>query len=174
MNQDHSNFFPEPEDESQETSPLESMIAQVASLHVPGQQNSAAVIQLQDQEEDQEKEDDAFRTIGEVAEMLDVPVHVVRFWRARFGEIGPIKGISGRRYYREEDIEFLRGLRRLLHEEGYAIKGVHRLIRKKGAEFVRAKGTRATQNHDEPIDQILYGLVADLEQIKERLQKFAA
>ncbi len=185
QNRDHSAFFPMPEDESQETTPLESMIAQTELQNSPqiGASPTAEIVALpeqtmpdndKDDDKDDDKEDDAFRTIGEVADMLDVPTHVVRFWGARFGAIKPIKGQGGRRYYREEDIELLRGLRHLLHEEGYTIKGVHLLIRKKGLEFVRGKGERAIQSHDDPTEQILYGLVVDLKQIKERLQKFAA
>ena len=194
MSQDDPVFFPAPEDESQETTPLEEMIMQIDSRQLPfgqlpdrqmpeGQLEDEMtprqeVQQEDDQQEDDQQEDDkdedAFRTTGEVADMLNVPAHVLRFWGARFGEIRPVKGQGGRRYYREEDVEFLRGLRRLLYEEGYTIKGVHRIVRKKGLEFVRGKGESSTQNHDDPLDQILHGLVADLEQIKERLHKLAA
>ena len=121
-----------------------------------------------------EKNETALRMIGEVADMLDLPVHVVRFWQARFGEVRPIKRADGRRYYREADIALLRGLRHLLHVEGYTIKGVHRLIRKKGADFVRDKGEAEIAHHDDRLNQILYGLVADLEQIQQRLKKLVA
>ena len=184
MSQDDPVFFPAPEDESQETTPFEEMIMQIDSQQLPDRQlpegqledemTPLQEVQQEDDQQDNDKDEDAFRTTGEVADMLNVPAHVLRFWGARFGEIRPVKGQGGRRYYREEDVEFLRGLRRLLYEEGYTIKGVHRIVRKKGLEFVRGKGESSTQNHDDPLDQILHGLVADLEQIKERLHKLAA
>jgi DNA-binding transcriptional MerR regulator len=71
-----------------------------------------------------DKSADAFRTIGEVAEQLDVPKHVLRFWEGKFPQIKPMKRGGGRRYYRPEDMELLRGIRHLLHAEGYTIKGV--------------------------------------------------
>ena len=76
-----------------------------------------------------EKAPDAFRTISEVAQELDVPQHVLRFWESRFREIRPMKRGGGRRYYRPEDVELLRQIRSLLYHEGYTIKGVQRLMR---------------------------------------------
>ncbi len=87
-----------------------------------------------------EKAAEAFRTISEVAEELDVPKHVLRFWEGKFAHIKPMKRGGGRRYYRPEDIELLRGIRQLLHEEGYTIKGVQKQIRQSGIEFVKAFG----------------------------------
>jgi len=84
-----------------------------------------------------EKSAEAFRTISEVADELDVPKHVLRFWESKFGQIKPMKRGGGRRYYRPEDVELLRGIRRLLHEEGYTIKGVQKVIRQSGVEFVK-------------------------------------
>jgi DNA-binding transcriptional MerR regulator len=87
-----------------------------------------------------EKAADAFRTISEVAEELNVPKHVLRFWEGKFTHIKPMKRGGGRRYYRPEDVELLRGIRQLLHEEGYTIKGVQKQIRQSGIEFVKAYG----------------------------------
>jgi DNA-binding transcriptional MerR regulator len=84
-----------------------------------------------------EKSAEAFRTISEVADELEVPKHVLRFWESKFGQIKPMKRGGGRRYYRPEDVELLRGIRRLLHEEGYTIKGVQKVIRQSGVEFVK-------------------------------------
>lgn len=81
---------------------------------------------------------DAFRTIGEVAEELDVPKHVLRFWEGKFPHIRPMKRGGGRRYYRPEDMELLRGIRRLLHAEGYTIKGVQKILREQGIDQVKA------------------------------------
>ncbi len=74
----------------------------------------------------------AFRTISEVAEELDIPQHVLRFWETKFGQIRPLKRGGGRRYYRPEDVVLLQRIRRLLYDEGYTIKGVQRLLRDGG------------------------------------------
>mgnify|MGYP002397939499 CR=1 FL=1 len=81
---------------------------------------------------------EAFRTISEVAADLDVPKHVLRFWEAKFPQIRPMKRGGGRRYYRPEDMELLRGIRRLLHAEGYTIKGVQKILREHGVDQVKA------------------------------------
>jgi DNA-binding transcriptional MerR regulator len=84
-----------------------------------------------------EKAPDAYRTISEVADELDVPQHVLRFWESRFREIKPLKRGGGRRYYRPEDVGLLRGIRHLLYGEGYTIRGVQRILREQGARFVQ-------------------------------------
>ena len=89
-----------------------------------------------------EKSADAFRTISEVAEELAVPKHVLRFWEGKFAHIKPMKRGGGRRYYRPEDVELLRGIRQLLHVEGYTIKGVQKQIRQSGVEFIKTYGKR--------------------------------
>jgi DNA-binding transcriptional MerR regulator len=86
------------------------------------------------------KAPDAFRTISEVAEDLDLPQHVLRFWETRFGQIKPMKRGGGRRYYRPEDIDLLRGIRLLLYSEGFTIRGVQRLLKERGVGFVVAVG----------------------------------
>jgi DNA-binding transcriptional MerR regulator len=83
-----------------------------------------------------EKSEGAFRTIGEVAESLDLPPHVLRFWETRFKEIEPIKRAGGRRYYRPRDMELLSAIRQLLYGQGYTIKGVQRILREQGARAV--------------------------------------
>ena len=85
-----------------------------------------------------DKAPDAFRTISEVADELDLPQHVLRFWEARFHEIKPMKRGGGRRYYRPDDIDLLRGIRHLLYGEGYTIRGVQRILREQGVKFVQA------------------------------------
>lgn len=84
-----------------------------------------------------EKSPDAFRTISEVAEEIDVPQHVLRFWESRFAQIKPMKRGGGRRYYRPDDVDLLRGVRHLLYGEGYTIRGVQRILRDEGASFVQ-------------------------------------
>ena len=83
-----------------------------------------------------DKSPDAFRTISEVAEDLDLPQHVLRFWETRFTQIKPLKRGGGRRYYRPDDVELLRGIRHLLYGEGYTIKGVQRILKEQGPRFV--------------------------------------
>ena len=83
------------------------------------------------------KAPDAFRTISEVADELDLPQHVLRFWESRFHEIKPMKRGGGRRYYRPDDIDLLRGIRHLLYGEGYTIRGVQRILREQGPKFVQ-------------------------------------
>ncbi|HZD25272.1 MAG TPA: MerR family transcriptional regulator [Alphaproteobacteria bacterium] len=86
------------------------------------------------------KSPDAFRTISEVAEELDVPQHVLRFWESKFSQVRPLKRGGGRRYYRPEDIDLLRGIRHLLYVDGYTIKGVQKLLRESGAKVVGEAG----------------------------------
>jgi len=83
------------------------------------------------------KAPDAFRTISEVADDLDLPQHVLRFWETRFRDIKPMKRGGGRRYYRPDDVDLLRGIRHLLYGEGYTIRGVQRILREQGAKFVQ-------------------------------------
>ncbi|MGO9389414.1 MerR family transcriptional regulator [Rhodoblastus sp.] len=85
-----------------------------------------------------EKTQDAFRTIGEVAEELDLPQHVLRFWETKFTQIKPVKRVGGRRYYRPDDVHLVAAIRILLHNEGYTIKGVQRILREQGARAVVA------------------------------------
>jgi DNA-binding transcriptional MerR regulator len=87
-----------------------------------------------------EKGVDAFRTISEVAGDLDLPQHVLRFWEMRFPQIKPMKRSGGRRFYRPEDVDLLRGIKRLLYGEGYTIKGVQRILKEHGVRFVTASG----------------------------------
>ena len=88
-----------------------------------------------------DKGEDAFRTISEVAEELDLPQHVLRFWESRFAQIRPLKRGGGRRYYRPDDVELLRGSRYLLYVKGFTIKGVQRLLKENGSRFVVAIGS---------------------------------
>jgi DNA-binding transcriptional MerR regulator len=84
-----------------------------------------------------EKDPEAFRIISEVAEDLNVPQHVLRFWESRFPQIKPMKRGGGRRYYRPDDVDLLRGIRHLLYGEGYTIRGVQRILREQGVGFVQ-------------------------------------
>jgi DNA-binding transcriptional MerR regulator len=83
-----------------------------------------------------DKSPDAFRTISEVAEHLDTPAHVLRFWESRFPQIRPVKRAGGRRYYRPSDVALLAGIKRLLHDEGLTIRGVQKILRDQGVRHV--------------------------------------
>ena len=100
-----------------------------------------------------DKAPDAFRTISEVADELDIPQHVLRFWETRFTQIKPMKRSGGRRYYRPDDVDLLKGIRRLLYGEGYTIRGVQRLLREQGVRFVQSVWQPgAPQPTHQPID----------------------
>jgi DNA-binding transcriptional MerR regulator len=86
------------------------------------------------------KSPEAFRTISEVSTELDVPQHVLRFWEGRFAQIKPVKRAGGRRYYRPEDVDLLRGIRALLYREGFTIKGVQKVLRDRGLRHVAELG----------------------------------
>jgi DNA-binding transcriptional MerR regulator len=83
-----------------------------------------------------DKAPEAFRTISEVADELEVPKHVLRFWEAKFAQLKPMKRGGGRRYYRPEDVALLRGIRFLLYNDGYTIRGVQKILREQGPRYV--------------------------------------
>jgi DNA-binding transcriptional MerR regulator len=93
-----------------------------------------------------EKSPEAYRTIREVADSMDLPQHVLRFWETRFPQIRPLKRAGGRRYYRPDDIERLGVIRRLLYDEGYTIKGVQKLFKEQGIQALSG----AAQLHGRP------------------------
>lgn len=84
------------------------------------------------------KSPDAFRTIGEVAEAMGLPTHVLRFWESRFPQIRPVKGAGARRYYRPADVALITALRRLLHDDGLSIRAVQKMLREQGVRQVAA------------------------------------
>jgi DNA-binding transcriptional MerR regulator len=116
---------------------------------------------------------EAFRTISEAADELSVPQHVLRFWETKFAFIRPMKRAGGRRFYRPSDIAVLRGVRRLLHDEGYTIKGVQRLHREEGLRrLVSAGGGAAAQPGAAKATGAKDGLfeaLRELESAKQRL-----
>ncbi len=95
-----------------------------------------------------DKSPEAFRTISEAAEELDLPQHVLRFWETRFATIKPLKRGGGRRYYRPEDVLLLKGIRTLLYDRGFTIKGVQRILKEQGVRYVTAIG------EGRPIEQL--------------------
>ncbi len=90
------------------------------------------------------KAPEAYRTISEVADALDVPQHVLRFWETKFTQVKPLKRAGGRRYYRPDDVVLLQGIRHLLYGEGYTLRGVQRILREKGVRSVKAIGGTVT------------------------------
>lgn len=99
-------------------------------------------------ERDVDKAPDAFRTISEVAEDLDIPQHVLRFWETRFPQIKPLKRGGGRRYYRPDDVALIKGIRHLLYGEGYTIKGVQRILKEEGLRHVQTIWMDAPSSQD--------------------------
>ena len=104
------------------------------------------------------KSAEAFRTISEVADELDVPQHVLRFWESRFAQIRPVKRAGGRRYYRPEDIDLIKGVRALLYDEGFTIKGVQKVLKERGVRHVAGLGRTGAVAEPEPvvIEKIVY------------------
>lgn len=98
-----------------------------------------------------EKAPDAFRTISEVADDLDLPQHVLRFWETRFSQIKPLKRGGGRRYYRPDDIDLLKGIRYYLYGEGYTIKGVQRILKERGNRHVIEIGRAQSEDYVPPV-----------------------
>lgn len=95
-----------------------------------------------------DKSPDAFRTISEVADHLETPAHVLRFWESRFPQIRPVKRAGGRRYYRPSDVALLTGIKRLLHDEGLTIRGVQKILRDHGVRHVAGLSDEAAGLED--------------------------
>lgn len=115
-----------------------------------------------------DKSPDAFRTISEVAEVLDTPAHVLRFWESRFPQIRPVKRAGGRRYYRPADVALLTGIKHLLHDEGMTIRGVQKILREQGVRHVAALSGQEVPDEAEDAEAALeaalsanFGISAD-------------
>ena len=102
-----------------------------------------------------EKSPDAYRTISEAGEEAGLPPHVLRFWESKFAQLKPIKRAGGRRMYRPQDISLLKGLRRLLYEDGYTIKGAQKYLREHGVGVVSALGdsSKSDSQYTPPVKQ---------------------
>ena len=114
------------------------------------------------------KSAEAFRTISEAAEELGVAQHVLRFWETKFTFVKPLKRAGGRRFYRPADIAVLMTIRRLLHQDGYTIKGVQKLYRETGLKGEAGAPSAA------PAPATPDGLLGDLERAKARLDAVLA
>ena len=121
-----------------------------------------------------EKSAQAFRTISEVAQDLDLPQHVLRFWETRFAQIRPLKRGGGRRYYRPEDVDLLRAIRRLLYGEGYTIKGVQKILKEQGVRGVASTYGDAALPHAPLPADLLADDAADGEEGEEFLEASTA
>jgi DNA-binding transcriptional MerR regulator len=104
------------------------------------------------------KSAEAFRTISEVASELNVPQHVLRFWESRFTQIKPVKRAGGRRYYRPDDVDLLKGIRALLYSDGFTIKGVQKVLKDRGLRHVAEIGRGGTPDAPKPmvIEKLVY------------------
>lgn len=89
------------------------------------------------------KSPEAFRTISEVSKDLSLPQHVLRFWETKFAQIKPIKRGGGRRYYRPEDVDLLKGIKNLLYNDGYTIRGVQKVIKENGSKNILFSNSKA-------------------------------
>lgn len=94
------------------------------------------------------KAPEAFRTISEAAEQLDLPQHVLRHWEDTFGHIRPMRRAGGRRYYRTYDIELIGGVKALLYDQRFTTKGVQKIFKENGAQYVADIGRRALAGED--------------------------
>lgn len=114
----------------------------------------------------------AFRTIAEVSAELNVPAHVLRFWEKKFSEVSPVQRAGGRRYYRPEDIALLKKIEYLLHNQGYTIKGVQKLL-KDGTINAAIEQPSAEAADGKPIENKaeLENVIAELEEIAALLKK---
>jgi DNA-binding transcriptional MerR regulator len=129
-----------------------------------------------------EKSPQAFRTISEVGEELDIPAHVLRFWETKFPQLNPMKRGGGRRYYRPADVALLKGIRVALYDEGLTIKGLQKLFRERGPRYIAGLGEgqklddlpRDIVETPEPAgladDNRLPALIAELEHLRDRLR----
>lgn len=102
------------------------------------------------------KSREAFRTISEVAEWLDTPAHVLRFWESKFSQVKPVKRAGGRRYYRPGDMELLGGIKKLLHEDGMTIKGVQKILREQGVRHVAGLSAHLSEGDSATIEDAPY------------------
>jgi len=113
----------------------------------------------------------AFRTISEVASELEVPQHVLRFWEGKFSQVRPLKRGGGRRYYRPEDIELLRRIRRLLYSEGYTIRGVQKVLRQRPKRDDGKGDSDGSADLDAGKRQALEGLLDELTSLHDILAR---
>lgn len=102
-----------------------------------------------------EKSPDAFRTISEVAEWLDIPTHVLRFWESRFAQIKPVKRAGGRRYYRPSDMRLIGGVKTLLHDQGMTIRGVQKILREHGVKHVSSFSQSLDTELEDAVDETI-------------------
>ena len=123
-----------------------------------------------------EKSAQAFRTISEVGDELDIPAHVLRFWETKFPQLNPMKRGGGRRYYRPADVALLKGIRVALYDQGLTIKGLQKLFRERGPRHVVAlgEGARVDEGVEAPVEAApdrLQALIADLVAVRDRLRR---
>ena len=124
---------------------------------------------MSDKELSNNKSAEAFRTIREVAEVIDVPQHVLRFWESKFKQVNPLKRGGGRRYYRPDDVILIEKIKKLLYDDGYTVKGVQKLLnesKNKNDLVVKKSTVKFVSNtkHDNPEPN------KDSEQLREILQ----
>ena len=115
------------------------------------------------------KSENAFRTISEVAQALDVKPHVLRFWESKFDEIQPVKRAAGRRYYRPEDVELIAGIKHLLHGQGMTIRGAQKHLKDNGIDEVRAMSLGDKSKPEAALNEIGLNRRSKLEAARQNL-----
>ena len=123
-----------------------------------------------------EKASDAFRTISEVADHLDIPPHVLRFWETKFHQIKPLKRTGGRRFYRPQDLALIARIKTLLYDEGMTIKGVQKVLKDNGvAAVIEGEGVSPGMSAGSPqLVRRLSDVARDLSAAKSRLDEALA
>lgn len=117
------------------------------------------------------KSDQAFKTISEVSQLMDLEPHVLRFWETKFKQIQPIKRARGRRLYRPEDVVLITNIKHLLHDEGMTIKGVQKVLREKGVAALRQGEVALTTADTAAPEAASTGQTQSLRKVQEKLLK---
>ena len=106
----------------------------------------------------------AFRTISEVSNEINIPTHVLRFWETKFPNINPLKRSGNRRYYRPEDVKLIIEIKNLLYDKGYTVKGVQKLLKENDTII-----SKNLNNNDNKFKDSLKSILKDIDDIIKKL-----
>lgn len=120
-----------------------------------------------------EKSPEAYRTISEVSKELNLPSHVLRFWETKFSQIKPLKRSGNRRYYRPQDIEVLKSIRKYLYDDGYTIKGLQKLVRAQSGVLLNTKTLKESDTTDHQNTTTKHEDIAIISNTVTRLEELA-
>ena len=110
------------------------------------------------------KSPQAFRTISEVSNEINIPTHVLRFWETKFPNINPLKRSGNRRYYRPEDVKLIIEIKNLLYDKGYTVKGVQKLLKENDTIV-----SKNLNNNDNKFKDSLKSILEDIDNIIKKL-----